>query len=230
MSEPNRPGTFLRPVGPELASALAQAADSAYAPPTFFVVARYEAAEPGTTMWPFNVQPPVERYEDAELQRARLAVTDPGVEYGIFGPFGNAHVGDARQVQQATVGMLVVTPRGGAIPQGPFIIGGQQFDALFYSIQAVEKFVIPYYVQEFGPEYGVYVLNSFRDAPLALMGHLPWSEETIVATGTARGAAGPARVKAGPGPRAGFLPAVFELDPDGTPRPRALHPAAAGQP
>lgn len=171
------PGEFLRPIKPELARVLAQAASAAYAPtPSFYVVARYDPDPERLTTEPFNVQRPVATYEEAESQVAELVQTDPGVDYGIFGPFDNTEGGFTQPAEQATVGQLLVTPQIGGTPEEPFTIQGTEFDALFYSMEAVEKFVLPYYSQEMSPDFANQVSLGFRTAPMALMGHLPWSE------------------------------------------------------
>lgn len=179
MSDLTLPGTFVQPVSPELARVLAQAANAAYAPdPTFYVVARYA---PGVCPEPYNVQQPFPTYSCALERVNALKESDPEHVYGIFGPFQNDHGDLRRPANQATVLKMLVTPQGGLAPEpAPFTIGGEQFDALFYSIQAVEKFVLPYYVQEYGVSFAAQVMAQFNDAPLALMGHLPWSEELMV--------------------------------------------------
>lgn len=216
MSDPVHSGIFSQAVSPELARVLAQAADSAYAPPgEFFVVARFEPEL--DSLRPFNVQRPVATFEEATHVKEELDRTDPGFTHGIFGPFKST----TGPVNQAAVVHLDVTIEGGKkIP-----IEGQKFDALFYSVQAVEKFVIPYSVQEFGPEYGTFVLNEFLASPVALMGHLPWSEE--VDEGESQPGSAPVDpAAAGPRRRVrhGYLPVLFRHDASGNLQTRVLHP------
>jgi hypothetical protein len=221
------PGEFLQPISPKLARVLAQAAGAAYAPePTFYVVARYEPASPDTgTLQPFNVQQPVATYTEAQQQVATLATTDPGVAYGIFGPFENTEGGLPLPTNQATVGHLVVFPQGGDPPEEPFTIPGTEFDALFYSIEAVEKFVLPYYEAEISPDFAQRVLNEFHTAQLALVGHLPWSEyievtdpdTQVVTRGNGEGAA------------AKYIPVFFHRDETGRVQRQPLYPPRPGQ-
>jgi len=187
MSDGTPAGSFLNPVSPTLARVLAQAANSSYAPsPTFYVVARYSPTDAFPN--PFSVQKPVETYEKAQAQVGGLRETDPEGEFGIFGPYQNDNGGFPRPEGQATMKQLDVTLQGGAEPEPPFTIKGEVFDAFFCSVQAVEKFVLPYYEQEYGPLFAAGVLEQFNSAPVAIMGHLPWSEELqitdIDATGT----------------------------------------------
>jgi hypothetical protein len=225
MSDHASPGTFLHPVGAELARVLAQAANSAYAPATFYVVARYHPVHEATAQDPFNVQKPVPTYAEAVAVVAELEMRDPGAEYGIFGPFQN----DSQpRASQATVAQLVVTPQEGAVPLKPFTIPGQEFDAIFYSVPAVEKFVVPYYVQEYGLAFGRRILREFRAGPLALMGHLPWSEEAeIQVVGVAGGHAAPAS-NARAGARFPSLPVLMAVGDDGALQRRTLYPTDEG--
>ena len=170
-------GSFLKAITPELADVLAQAAESPFAPPTFYVVARYDPVASGTLIRPFDVQRPVATYAEAEALANQLG--DPGV-YGVFGPFLN-DAGPSSSEDRTVVEQLLVTPQGGEVAATPFPIPGRSFDALFYGEEAVEQVVVPYYVRVYGAEFGVQVLQSFREAPLALVGHLPWSEEVAAA-------------------------------------------------
>lgn len=202
-------GFFDHPITPMLARALAQSAASAYAPATdFYVVARYEPLDGVTD--PFNVQKP-SSLEEAEARQREL-----GEAYGIFGPFKNAHGGLRPRDGQATVSSLQVHVTRGF---EPVTIPGNEFDALFYSIQAVEKFVLPYYEQVYSPLFAQHVLDNFYNAELALMGHLPWSEYVEVNpgnTGVVRGGGGDHR----------YVPVFFHRGADGTLQRRPLHPAS----
>jgi len=167
MSEPNQPGTDERPISAWLASVLAAAAKSSYAPEPFYVVARYNGDFSDQTR-PFDVQRPVGTRSAAEALKQEL-----GAAYGVFGPFVNEH--PLPPVSQDTVANITVTTaKGATLP-----IAGERYDALFYSYEAVEKFVLPLYVQEYGPDYASRVLAAFNEHPLALMAHLPWSEEVF---------------------------------------------------
>lgn len=204
-------GFFDHPITPMLARALAQAAASAYAPEAdFYVVARYEPLDGVPD--PFDVQKP------SSLQRAETRQRELGEAYGIFGPFKNANGGLTPRDGQAKVSRLKVHLTRGF---EPVTIPGTEFDALFYSIQAVEKFVLPYYEQVYSPLFAQHVLDNFYNAELALMGHLPWSEYVEVNpgnnTGVVRGGGGDHR----------YVPVFFHRGADGTLQRRPLHPARA---
>jgi hypothetical protein len=215
------PGEFLHAVTPKLARVLAQAAGAAYAPtPSFYVVTRYEPEKPDTgTLQPFNVQQPVATYTEAQQQVAALGITDPGVAYGIFGPFENTEGGLPLPGNQATVAQLLVTPQGGDPALKPFTIPGTEFDALFYSIEAVEKFVLPYYEQEISPDFAQRVLTEFHNAPLALVGHLPWSEYIEVTDPDT-----PAITGSNGGGGKKYIPVFFHRDETGRVQRQPMYP------
>jgi hypothetical protein len=85
-------------------------------------------------------------------------------------------------------------------------IDGPDFDCLFYSLSAVEKFAIPYYARMYGGDYVNKLLASFRKSNLHLMGHLPGTEYQIK---TARRAE-PTTKPCSPG-----IAAVIRMEEDG---------------
>jgi hypothetical protein len=193
MSDANHPGTFDRPVSSLLARVLGEAASSAFAPENFYVVCRYDPDPNPTDITPFDVHPPCATYEDAQSLVAELRHRHPDVEYGIFGPF----VGGPQPEGKITVGSITVHPQRGEEQLPPIKIGGDKYDALFYSEEAVRKFVVPYYAHVAGPEYAVAVLDAFKEARFALMGHLPWSEEVDILAGPGSSPPPATRKKAG---------------------------------
>lgn len=213
------PGEFLNPVTPNLARVLAQAAGSAYVESsTFYVVARYNSAHQGGT--PYDVQKPSATYAEAKELADRLNQADPEGKYGVFGPFENTYGGFNAPTPNATVAEFVVTPQLAGVREDPFRIDGTEFDALFYSVEAVEKFVLPYYVEEYGPDFGQQVLDQFYNAPLALMGHLPWSEYIEVADPDTQAVTS----GNGHGPAAKYIPVFFHRDETGRMQRQPLHP------
>jgi hypothetical protein len=217
------PGEFLRAVTPNLARVLAQAAGSAYVTSaTFYVVARYNSAHEGAR--PYDVQKPSATYGEAQALADGLNQSDPDGAYGVFGPFQNTYGGFPAAPPNATVAELHVTPQLGGEREDPFRIDGREFDALFYSVEAVEKFVLPYYVEEYGPDFGQQVLEQFYHAPLALMGHLPWSEYILVPDPDH----GPDFLNPiggnGHKPAAKYIPVFFHRDGTGKVQRQPLHP------
>jgi len=172
MSDHDDPETFERPISAWLATVLAAAAKGSRSRSPIYVVARYEPdlASPTT---PFDVQSPVGTRDEAEQVKRKLEEEHPGIAYGVFGPFINEDPSPP-STQDMVADIMVTTKQGHQLP-----IKGHQYDALFYTYQAVEKFVLPLYVQEYGPEYAARVLEEFNQNGLALMAHLPWSEEVL---------------------------------------------------
>jgi hypothetical protein len=178
MAEANE---FTQAVAPDLARALAGASDCAFVTwSTFYVVCRWTSANVGTSpisgdfsLDPFDVQDPVETWADASTLLQSLP--NPAA-YGIFGPFQNTYIGfGAPPPDQATIDGFEVTASGpNAGP--PFFIAGDSCDAMFWSLESVQKFVIPYYVQEYGTAFGADLMQQYYDAEFPLVVHLPWSE------------------------------------------------------
>lgn len=215
MSAPCAPGIFEKPVSAELARVLAQAADTPFHSSQFYVVARYSQMS-GASMNPYDVHPPFATCEDAQQLVEKL-----GPEYGVFGPFVDTH--HPPPLDQETVAKLEVTPQRGSEPQPPFTIDGQKYDALFYSIEAVEKFVLPYLTAEYGSEFATYVSKQFSQASLALLGHLPWSEEILVKPPSGS-ASQDAVTGAGAHTRMRHVPVVFYRDNSGEVKSKPLYP------
>ncbi|HET7230784.1 MAG TPA: hypothetical protein VFJ16_12320 [Longimicrobium sp.] len=173
MTHRNQAATFDRPITASLARVLAEAANGAFTPGEFYVVCRYEADPDPTDLSPFDVQAPCATHPEAVDLVEQLSKQFPGVAYGIFGPF----VSELAPVRVAEVAHISVTPRIGGELRPPIEIDGHTYDALFYSPEAVRKFVIPYYSHVVGPEYAAEMLKTYMSSELGLMGHLPWSEE-----------------------------------------------------
>lgn len=174
MADPHDPGTFERPVSAWLATVLAAAAKGSRSHDPIYVVARYEPNLLNKTR-PFDVHQPVATPEEADEVKKKAEEEHPGVAYGIFGPFVNDEDPAPPPEQDTVASIVVTTTKGKTLP-----IEGNKFDALFFTYQAVEKFVLPLYVQEYGLEYAAKVLEEFNQNGLALMAHLPWSEETLL--------------------------------------------------
>ena len=246
------PGTFLQAVSPSLARVLANAANAAFigSPGSeFYIVCRWTDANQGVpaadaTLDPYNVQPPQPSYQAALDLAATLNGSPSTDEYGVFGPFEYTHSDLPSPPNQATIASMLVTAQGGPDPDGDvFPIPGQAADALFWSIEAVQKFVVPYYVETYGPEFGNVVLQQFNEAPIALVAHLPWSEYEEVGpggvftqmsddAGPGPGGGGGAKVTAAQAQAAGekkWMPVFFHRDACGKVHRRPLHPPRQGQ-
>lgn len=193
-------GEFQKPVSAMLARALAEAAAGFPRPvnshdASVYFVASYEAVPAGDDSNPpdedlppdtfnglFNIQPAYATHAEAKRRADELG---PG--YAVFGPFrstfaapvdGQAtvtrmhmHTSDGGHVDIPTAGFR---PPEGLTPPPP------EFDALFFTADAVAKFALSYYSGIYGNGFGREVLTQFQGAHLALMGHLPWSEYTEI--------------------------------------------------
>lgn len=218
-----QPGEFLHAVTPNLARVLAQAAGSAFVDsPTFYVVARYDSAHEGPR--PYDVQKPTATYDDAKRLAHELNERTPNARYGVFGPFQNTYGGFNAPTPNATVAHFIVTPQLHGEHEEPFRIDGKEFDALFYSVEAVEKFVLSYYEQEYGPDFAQMLLQRFYAAPLALMGHLPWSEYIVVKDPDAPD---DSANEGGQGAAKKYVPVFFDRDEAGRLQRQPLYPPAS---
>ena len=232
------PGEFLQPVTPNLARVLAQAANSAFVTSdTFYVVCRLlTSIDQAAGSDPYNVQTPAPTYADAQGQVTWLQQNDPTFQYGIFGPFSNTFSGFDRPPPptQLQVASLDVTAGAGTVSDS-IPIEGTSYDALFWSVEVVQKMLIPYYAQEYGPDYAQTVLTEFYAAPVALVAHLPWSEYGAIGPGGELLTGGsnpqaPATCGGANAVVAGNKPAkriavVLQRDGDGKLQPKPLHPA-----
>ena len=117
-----------------------------------------------------------------------------GDGYSVFGPFSvmpNEFSGPLPAVTQPVVGPISLTPVSllSGVPGGqPINILGpvdfpagpeqqpQEYDALFFTQAAVQKFVVPYYTGLYGPGFAGVIEEQFAGAAVGVLGHLPWSE------------------------------------------------------
>jgi hypothetical protein len=193
-------GEFLKPVSAMLTRALAEAAAGFPRPSgspdaSVYFVASYAAVQPANDSNPpgedlpantfnglFNIQPASASYTDAQARATEL-----GDGYGVFGPFSSTFAAPTQG--QATVttmvlntsdGGLVDIPTAGFSPPPGITPPPPEFDALFFTADAVAKFALAYYSGIYGNGFGREVLTQFQSAHLALMGHLPWSEYTDI--------------------------------------------------
>jgi hypothetical protein len=238
------PGTFPGPVTPNLARVIAQAADSAFVTiPEFYVVCRWlnvneKVSAADITLDPYNVQQPAATYDIALCMVDKLKAADPKHPYGIFGPFQNTGSGAGTPpATQLQVGSIQVTTNPASPTQWP-AIEGTRYDAMFWSLEVVQKMVVPYYAEEYGPEFATNMMNEFTQAPVAVVMHLPWSEYTEMSVTGEPTSVGPtvdptacgqdvgASAAAAPSAarRTRYRPGIPFLREDGTIGIRVLHP------
>jgi hypothetical protein len=238
------PGTFLGPVTPNLARVIAQAADSGIVTfPKFYVVCRWLNENQGVpssdiSLDPYNVQQPVERYDVALCMVEKLKSLDADYPYGIFGPFQNTGSGAGiPPATQRRVQTISGTAENDLAATTDFSFEGTQYDAMFWSLEVVQKMVVPYYAEEYGPEFAANVMREFTQAPVAVVMHLPWSEYTEMSVTGGPSSVGPQAdptqcggqsVSSSAAPTAArrtrYRPGIPFLREDGTLGVRVLHP------
>lgn len=186
----------------------------------------------------FNIQPAYSSYQSA-LDRA----TELGDGYGVFGPFTSTFMApnpNQSRMSQVVVTMSYTHPESGdttatniitiptpgfSPPPGLAAPPPLEFDALFFSADAVAKFALGYYSEIYSNSFGIQVLQEFQSAQLAVMGHMPWSEYTDFEPGTPGVTPAPAPGSGG-GAFRGGIPVVFHPDGQGGYRGRPIHPGA----
>jgi hypothetical protein len=179
---------FARSISPSLAVRLGEAA-AGYVSSIgyekseriYFVASYAPVLDPTEGQVDYEVFSPFPDADDADKFRK-----SKGKGYGVFGPFSLApnelNVGYTNR-KQKVVGNMELTPFAnlpgglGITNKSPFSWNG--YDAVFMTEAAVEKFVIPYYTSVYGADFAGKILPQFSDAPVALMGHLPWTEYQI---------------------------------------------------
>jgi hypothetical protein len=237
------PGEFLNPVSAMLTRALAEAAAGSPVPVgstngELYFVASYTAVPQSDDTNPpgedpavtfnglFNIQPPLPTWSDAVAAAQQMG---PG--YGAFGPFRSTFITPrAQQLRMMSVAIelqdaagdpsgRISIPTPGFTPPPGIEPPPPEYDALFFTPEAVAKFALPYYSGIYGNGFGREVLTQFIAAEAAVMGHMPWSEYTDIDPG------GPGPDVVRDGPRQGYVREIpVVLHPDGTRQP--LHPPA----
>lgn len=177
---------FSQPISPALCVRLGEAAAGYVsvlgyegAMSIYFVASYLPTQDPVEQQVDYVVYAPFASQTEAQAFQLTLP---PGL-FGVFGPYAlepNGFDEGFTNPAQLVVGTLQVTPfsntPGGPIPTGEPAFEWDGYDAVFMSTAAVEKFVIPYYTTIYGPEFAGEIVSQFNAAPVALMGHLPWTE------------------------------------------------------
>ena len=158
---------FEQPVSAVVAKRLAAAADGfRHGRPMYFVSGFREAGA-------------VQRFEGEEgreaAERARRAreAEGGGEKFGVFGPYvtepGRAPAASpAAEVLDVTVRMKL--PDGSTRTQ---VLGGGEYDAIFWTRSAVDKFVVPYYAGALGLQHANRVSEDFAGRDVFMLAHLP---------------------------------------------------------
>lgn len=167
-----RAGAAPRAVSAMLLRRLAEAADGHRNREAWFV-ARYSPVG-DTCMDVFDLSP----HASEEEARAALAEKEFPDDYGVFGPYLTDD-GTRPTFRIHDIEIRLRHSRTGQL-QRPLRIEGHRFDALFYSLSALEKFAIPYYARLHGPAYAEQMRRDFLAKDFYLMGHLPLTEYDFV--------------------------------------------------
>jgi len=164
-----------RPISARLARRLAEAAFGYMGLGPVYLVAAYEPID--VLGDPYCVVPFRNDWEGAEALVSTLN-TDPDLpQYGVFGPYETGPAGAlfASPYALETISLLVGGPDDSL---GALALDAGDYDSLFWTRAAVEKFAVPYYSVLYSPSFGEAVLEEYDRAELAVLGHMPWSEYT----------------------------------------------------
>lgn len=163
----DQPVTSPRPMSPRLLRRLAQAALGSPERKGQWWVCRYEA-DPQTGK--YDIHGPM----DEAAAQAKLKSLD-AEQFGLFGPYELTPNERAPLKPQAAVVRRVTVESDGA---APLVIEADQYDAIFWSSAAVEKFLLPYYTLSSGIDYAARVGQAWQDPQTYLLVHSDDTEYT----------------------------------------------------
>lgn len=158
---------FDQPVSAAVAKRLAAAADGfRHGRPMYFVSGFRDPAG-------------FQRFEGeggrAAAERARMEkeAGGGGTKYGVFGPYvtepaAGPDAGPGPEVLDVTV--RVKLPDGSTQTR---VFGGREFDALFWTRSAVDKFAIPYYTGALGLDHAARLSGEFSGEDVYMAAHMP---------------------------------------------------------
>lgn len=95
--------------------------------------------------------------------------------HGIFGPYERDKSDPGVVVQEHRVQRLSIE----VIGEGKVPLDGSQFDALFWGIPALEKFVLPYYTSASGLDYALKVREKYISKQAYMLAHSGDTEHKI---------------------------------------------------
>lgn len=157
---PNSNGDDTPPISSRLALRLAAAAEGFQDGTTVWFVARYEPDPNGS----FGVKKPI-------VSEKRPAVSlEPGE--GLFGPYRSEREEPSQRTPVLKIAVQVQD--GEKVRTVEF--DARDFDALFWSTSAIEKFAIPHYVAFEGLTRAEKLKKDFLDPKVYLMAHGPNTE------------------------------------------------------
>jgi hypothetical protein len=209
-----------RPISARLARRLAEAAFGYMGLGPVYLAAAYEPIDGVAD--PYDVICFRSDWAAAERYAAYRNTIPDSPRYGVFGPYDTELGGVPLTSQYSldTISLLVDSPASTSPAQGTLTIPASDYDSLFWTRAAVEKFAVPYYAALYSPAFAEFVLEEYDGARLAVLGHMPWSEYTelspppMILTGELR-----------PGP----IPVLHHLDEHGRWHRKPLYPGAVGK-
>lgn len=156
---------FKHPVSAGVAKRLAAAADGfRHGRPMYFVSGYRDVG-------------PIQRYEGEEgreaAERARREREARGEEVDVFGPYVTGAGGEpgARAGHEVLDVTVRVRLTDGSVRTR--VLDGGDYDAIFWTRSAVDKFVIPYYAGAVGLPQAVRISEDFAGDGVYMLGHLP---------------------------------------------------------
>jgi len=162
-----------RAISAKLVRRLAAAAEGFRDGREIFFMARFEAEPDGD----FDLDGP---YTRDQLDTLRVPQG-----FGIFGPYQTADCSD--DISRTPVKKITIELHGGET----FSFEGTRFDALFWSVSALEKFAIPHYTSVRGVDKAQHILRRFVETDVFLLAHDPNTEETMIGVTPGPGGTGP---------------------------------------
>ena len=163
---------FEQPVSAVVAKRLAAAADGfRHGKPMYFVSGFRDPAG-------------FQRFEGeagrAAAERARLEreAKGGGERFGVFGPYVTEPAAGTDAAAGPEVLDVTVRVRLSDGSTQTRVFGGGEFDALFWTRSAVDKFVIPYYTGALGLDHAVRLSGEFAGEDVYMAAHLP---DTVLA-------------------------------------------------
>jgi hypothetical protein len=93
---------------------------------------------------------------------AAKAQADSGASYGIFGPYVTPEDSiDAAAPRVIAIRVITRAPQDSQ--SHTLVVNPRDADALFFSMSAVDKFVLPYYQKTLGPQYARTLRQKIRE-------------------------------------------------------------------
>ncbi|HVG44994.1 MAG TPA: hypothetical protein VM890_09695 [Longimicrobium sp.] len=130
-----------------------------------FCTARFKANK----MFDFDVK----LHEDVH---AADAARNGSAEFGVFGPF-HTPGGNGPSLETSLIESITVTLKDGG---GVIDIDPTKSDSLFWTVSAVEKFLVPYYSSVLSASKASLVHTTFDQAGMLIVEHGPNTEVTVL--------------------------------------------------